>query len=127
MSKSYYPVTLPREPQDVDFKAWSSAPVSAQMLAFGKSENINSNLVITARLFDLGNPANPSVIAKRYVTTLNEMSSREAAHRFADEIVQALGGGIPGIFLSKIAFVSRRTGHAEIWLMDYDGSNQHPM
>ena len=28
VSKSYYPLTLPREPQEVDFKAWSSAPVS---------------------------------------------------------------------------------------------------
>ena len=75
VSKSYYPLTPPREPQEVDFNAWSSAPVSAQMLAFGKTEVINSNLVITARLFDLGNPANPSVIAKRYVATLNEVST----------------------------------------------------
>jgi TolB protein len=127
VSKSYYPLTLPREPQDVDFKTWSSAPASAQMLAFGKTEIISSNLVVTARLFDLGNPANPSVIAKRYVTTVTEASIREAAHRFANEIVQALGGGISGIFLSKIAFVRGHAGHSEIWLMDYDGSNQHPI
>jgi len=127
VSKSYYPVTPPREPQEVDFKAWSSAPASAQMLAFGKTEVINSSLVITGRLFDLGSPANPSVIAKRYVATLNEIATREAAHRFANEILQAIGGGVPGIYLSKIAFVSRRTGHDEIWLMDYDGFNQHPI
>jgi TolB protein len=127
VSKSYYPLAPPREPQEVDFKTWSSAPVSAQMLSFGKTEIINSNLVITARLFDLGNQANPSVIAKRYVATLNEISTREAAHRFANEIVQTLGGGVPGIYLTKIAFVSRRTGHAEIWVMDYDGFNQHPI
>jgi TolB protein len=127
VSKSYYPLTPPREPLEVDFKAWSSAPVSAQMLSFGKTEIINSNLVITARLFDLGNPASPSVIAKRYVATLNEVSTREAAHRFANEIVQTLGGGVPGIYLTKIAFASRRTGHSEIWVMDYDGFNQHPI
>jgi TolB protein len=75
VSKSYYPVTPPREPQEVDFKAWSSAPASAQMLAFGKTEVINSSLVITGRLFDLGSPANPSVIAKRYVATLNEIAT----------------------------------------------------
>ena len=127
VSKSYYPLSLPREPQDVNFKAWSSAPASVQMLAFGKTEVIDGNLVITARLFDLGNTANPGVIAKRYVSTLNEISTREAAHRFANEIVQTLGGGIPGIYLSKIAFVSRRTGSPEIWLMDYDGFNEHPI
>jgi TolB protein len=97
------------------------------MLSFGKTEIINSNLVITARLFDLGNPTSPSIIAKRYVATLNEISTREAAHRYANEIIQTLGGGVPGIYLTKIAFVSRRTGHAEIWVMDYDGSNQHPI
>lgn len=127
VSKSYYPLNPPIEPQDVDFKAWTSPPVSAQMLAFGKTEVINANLVITARLFDVGNQANPTVLAKRYVATMNEVSTREAAHRFANEIIQALGGGIPGINLTRIAFVSRRTGHPEIWMMDYDGFNQHPI
>jgi TolB protein len=127
VSKSYNPVKLPEEPPDVDFKAWTSPPASAQMLVFGKTENINSNLVITARLFDLGNEANPGVLAKRYVSTLNEVSTREAAHRFANEIIQSLGGGVPGINLTRIAFASNRTRHAEIWVMDYDGFNQHPI
>jgi len=127
VSKSYNPVKLPEEPPDVDFKAWTSPPASAQMLVFGKTENINSNLVITARLFDLGNEANPGVLAKRYVSTLNEVSTREAAHRFANEIIQALGGGVSGINLTRIAFASNRTRHAEIWVMDYDGFNQHPI
>jgi len=34
------------------------------------------------------------------------------------------GGGIAGIAESKIYFVSERTGHKEIWMMDYDGANQ---
>ena len=127
VSKSFYPLTPVREPQDVDFKTWSSAPVSAQMLAFGKTEVINSNLVITGRLFDLGNAANPSVVAKRYVSALNEVSAREAAHHFANEIIQALGGGLPGICLTKIAYVSGRPGRSEIWVMDYDGANPHPI
>jgi TolB protein len=127
VSKSYYPVRRPEEPLDVDFTAWTSPPASAQMLVFGKTENINSNLVITARLFDLGNQVNPGVLAKRYVATLNEVSTREAAHRFANEIIQALGGGVPGINLTRVAFASNRTRHAEIWVMDYDGFNQHPI
>lgn len=127
VSKSNYPLKVPEEPLDVDFNAWSTAPVSAQMLVFGKTENINSNLVITGRLFDLGNQANPGVLAKRYVATLNEVSTREAAHRFADEIIKTLGGGLPGINQTRIAFTSRRTGHEEIWVMDYDGFNQHPI
>ena len=127
VSKSYFPLKLPREPAEVDFKAWGDPPASAQMLVFGKTEAINANLVITGRLFDMKNPSNPSVLAKRYVSTMNEVSTREAAHRFANEIIQALGGGVPGINLTRIAFVSNRNGSPEIWVMDYDGFNQRPI
>lgn len=129
VSKSNFPLKVPVEPADVDFKAWTDPPASAQMLVFGKTEAINSNLVITGRLFDVQNPANPSVLPKRYVATLNEISTREAAHRFANEIIQTLGGGIPGINLTRIAYVSsrRNPAHQEIWVMDYDGFNQRPI
>ncbi|MFB3924221.1 MAG: Tol-Pal system beta propeller repeat protein TolB [Terriglobia bacterium] len=127
VSKSLYPLKVPQEPEEVVFANWSEPPASAQMLAFGKTEVLNASLVVTARLFDVKNPSNPSVIAKRYVATMNEVATREAAHRFANEIIQALGGGVPGINLSRIAFVSKRTGHPEIWVMDYDGFNQRPI
>jgi TolB protein len=125
VSRSLYPVKTPVEPSDVDFKAWGET--SAQMLVFGKTESINNNLVMTGRVYDVQNPSNPNVLAKRYVATMNEISTREAAHRFANEIIQTVGGGIPGINLTRIAFVSNRTGHPEIWVMDYDGFNQHPI
>ena len=48
--------------------------------------------------------------------------SRVAAHRFADDIVETLTGH-KGIASSKIAFVSSRTGHKEIYTADYDGAN----
>lgn len=127
VSKSLYPLKIPQEPEEVVFANWAEPPASAQMLAFGKTEIANANLVVTARLFDVKNASNPSVIAKRYVATMNEVATREAAHRFANEIIQALGGGVPGINLSRIAFVSKRTGHPEIWVMDYDGFNQRPI
>ncbi len=127
VSKSLYPLKIPQEPQDVDYNAWSSAPASAQMLAFGYAETINNNLVVTARLFDVHNTSNPAVLQKRYVATMSVLAARDTAHRFANEIIQVLGGGIPGINLTKIAFVSNRTGYPEIWVMDYDGYNQHPI
>ncbi len=127
VSKSMFPEKIPVEPEEVIFKNWSEPPASAQMLVFGKTEDLNSSLVITGRLFDVRSPTNPSVLGKRYVATMNEVSTREAAHRFANEIIQTLGGGIPGINLTKIAFVSTRTGSQEIWVMDYDGFNQHPI
>jgi TolB protein len=127
LSKSYFPVQVPRQPQDVTFPNWTDPPLSAQFLVYGQAEAINGNLVITGYLYDVKNPANPSVLAKRFVATLNEISTRQAAHQFANEIIQTLGGGIPGINLTRIAFVSKRTGHEEIWVMDYDGFNQRPI
>jgi TolB protein len=127
VSKSFYPLKAPAEPQDVDFKNWGDPPLSAQMLVFGKSEVASANLVITGRLYDVRNPGNPSVLGKRFVTTMNEVSTRETAHRFANEIIQTLGAGVPGINLTRLAFVSNRTGHPEIWMTDYDGFNQHPI
>ena len=127
VSKSMFPEKIPSEPEEVVFKNWSEPPASAQMLVFGKAEVSSQNLVITGRLYDVRSATNPSVLGKRYVATMNEVSTREAAHRFANEIIQALGGGVPGISLTKIAFVSKRTGHEEIWVMDYDGFNQRPI
>ncbi len=127
VSKSYYPLKPPQDPADVDFKSWTDPPVAAQMLVFGKTDIVNANLLVTGRLFDLKNPSNPGIMAKNYAVTMNEVSIREAAHRFANEIIQTLGGGIPGINLTQIAFVGNRTGHPEIWVMDYDGFNQRPI
>lgn len=47
---------------------------------------------------------------------------RSATHHFCDDVVQALTGH-PGIAMSKIAFVSTRTGRKEIYEADYDGAN----
>ena len=127
VSRSYYPVKVPVAPGDVVADQWANPPVSTQMLVFGKTEVLNSNLVVTTYLYDVKNTSNPTVLARRFVGNLDEVSTRETAHRWANEIVQTLGGGIPGIALTKIAFVSRRTGHPEIEVMDYDGFNQHPI
>jgi TolB protein len=49
-------------------------------------------------------------------------SGRARIHRFADDIVETLTGA-PGMASTKIAFVSTRTGHKEIYTCDADGSN----
>ncbi len=127
VNRSFYPLETPTKPQEVNFEVWNDPPIETQMLAFGQSEVIRGNLVITARLFDVLSPSKPTVLAKRYVATLDDSAARRTAHRFADEIILNLGGGIPGISQTRIAFVSKRTGHEEIMMMDYDGHNQIPV
>lgn len=48
---------------------------------------------------------------------------RRAARRIADDVVEAFTGR-RGVASTEIAFVSTRTGNAEIHVMDADGSNQ---
>src|SRR6202000_1262696 len=73
------------------------------------------------------NTANPQVLGKQYNESASQDNARTIAHRFADEIILRLGGGINGIAETKIYFVSSRSGSKEIWAMDYDGQNQHPI
>jgi TolB protein len=47
---------------------------------------------------------------------------RALAHRISDDVVKAATGR-DGIAGSRIAFVNNRTGHKEVYLMDYDGEN----
>ena len=125
VSKSFYPPQAPGNPSQVRFEAWNSPPPNAAMLAFGDLGVSGNNLLIHGWLYDVKNLGAPQVLGKQYSDVATSDAARLIAHRFADEIIFRLGGGVPGIAESKIYFVSDRSGHKEIWVMDYDGSNQH--
>jgi TolB protein len=97
------------------------------MLAFGNLGVSGANLVVQGWLYDVKNVASPQVLGKQYSDAATPEAARTIAHKFANEIIFRLGGGIAGIAESKIYFVSNRTGHKEIWAMDYDGANQHAL
>lgn len=124
-SKSFYPLGAVGTPADVNFSAWRSAPVNAAMLAFGNMSVTGSNMTVQGWLYDVKNVTSPQVLGKQYQDAATEQESRITAHKFADEIIFRLGGGIPGIAESKIFFVHGGDGHKEIWGMDYDGANPH--
>lgn len=124
VSPSFYPLAQPGTPQDVNLSQWDAPPPNANMLAFGNAGVQNGSLAVQGWLFDVKNPQSPQVLGKQYRESASEENARLIAHRFADEIIFRLGGGIQGIAESKIYFVSARGGTKEIWQMDYDGANQ---
>ena len=124
VSKSFYPLQEPGQPSEVNFSAWNSPPPNASMLAFGNLGAAAGKVTVQGWLYDVKNEKSPQVLGKQYTDNATNDAVRVIAHKFADEIIFRLGGGVAGIAETKIYFVSDRTGHKEIWMMDYDGANQ---
>ncbi len=125
VSKSFYPLGEVGTPADVKFEAWNNTPPNASMLAFGNLGVSGNGMTVQGWLYDVKNVTSPQVLGKQYTDAATTDAARLTAHKFADEIIFRLGGGIQGIAESQIYFVSTRSGHKEIWAMDYDGANQH--
>ena len=127
VSKSFYPLGQVGAPSDVKFETWNAPPPNAAMLVFGSLAANGNNVTVQGWLDDVKNTANPQVLAKQYTDAANSQQVRIIAHKFADEIIFRLGGGINGIAETQIFYVNARGGRKEIWAMDYDGANQHPI
>ncbi len=125
VSKSLAPPATPGTPQEANLSQWSSEPSNAAMLALGSLAVNGGRLSVAGYLVDAKDANAPPILGKQYNETASQDSARLIAHRFADEIILRLGGGINGIAETKIYFVSSRTGTKEIWGMDYDGQGQH--
>ncbi|MGH9565040.1 MAG: translocation protein TolB, partial [Candidatus Angelobacter sp.] len=124
VAKSFYPAGTPGAPNDIKLDTWSNPPANAAMLAFGNLGVASGKVDVQGWLYDVKNPGSPQVLGKQYREDATTDNARMIAHRFANEIITRLGG-MPGVAESKIYFISRRTGHKEVWCMDYDGANQH--
>ena len=127
VSPSFYPtqvLTIPSELRNTD---WTTPQINANLVAFGNLTESTSEVEISAWLYDVRSPSTQAVVGKIYRGTPTDAQVRKFAHQFADEIISRLSGGLPGIASTQIAFVSSRTGTKEIWVMDYDGANQHPL
>ena len=127
VAKSFYPLQTPGSPNEIKLDAWANAPVNAAFVAFGNLGVSGGKLQVQGWLFDDKNTASPQVLGKQYSEAATPDNARLIAHRFADEIIYRLGGGIPGVAESRIYFISNRTGHKEVWAMDYDGAGQEQL
>ena len=104
----------------IHWNDWSL--LGAEALIRGGFFQEEKGIRIETRLFDV---IKGSFIAgKRYFGNPDDL--RLISHKFSDEVMYRLTGQ-KGIFLTKIAFVSDRSGKKEIYLMDYDGHNLTPV
>ncbi len=129
VSKSFYPLpaSWPTAPSQLQPTAWTAAPVAAQMILYGSLTQQQNGLEVHAWMNDLGNPGAAPVLAKIYRGAADPQAVRRLAHELADDVVQLLSGGVPGIAQTRIAFTSTRSGRPELWVMDYDGANQQQL
>jgi TolB protein len=96
---------------------WRS--IGAQFLLSGTVVRAGGQIVVETRLVDL--VSGEFAFAKRYRAGIS--ASEVVAHTLANDLVQVFTGR-QGPFLSRIAFISDRTGESEIWVMDWNGKNK---
>ena len=101
-------------PEQIDFRSWSA--IGAEALIKGGFRIQGDRLEVEARLFEVVRSG--MTVGKKYVGRPEDF--RRIAHRFANEVIRHFTGE-PGAFDTQIAYVSRRRGSKEIFLMDYDG------
>ncbi len=138
--KTMYPTVTPQQPSDILdprpglakaggrlMSDWSNPPAQANYLAFGYAAAKQGLFAAFCYFFDLSQPAprDAKVIGDLYTGPLTEDGARKAAHEFAADILKRFGGS--SLFGTHIYFASKRGGHKEIWVMDYDGSNQRQL
>ena len=127
VSPSFYPTQVPSTPNELQKQTWTDPPLNSNFVAFGNLTESSTEVAISAWCYDVRSPSNEAVVGKIYRGAPTDPEVRKFAHQFADEIISKLSGGLPGLGATQIAFISSRTGHKELWVMDYDGANQHPL
>jgi TolB protein len=127
VSKSMIPTATPGSPQEINLAQWTAEPANSSYVAFGAMSAAGGHLSVQGYLYDTHSTQNPQVLGKQYGGEATADSARQIAHRFADEIIERLGG-VPGIAETKIFYASGQAGgNKEIWEMDYDGMNEHQL
>lgn len=90
-----------------------------QALLVVKTASNGDEMTVEARVVDL--PSRQDVYAKRYRGGFD--LARRIGHIIADEIILQYSGR-RGLGQTRIAFWSDRNGYKEIYLMEYDGSDE---
>jgi TolB protein len=119
LERKGYPVEPKQEgtkAEKISFEAW--AAIGAEYLVKGEWETGGHELVITFRLFDVAR--GEQMLEKRYAGKIDDRE--RMAVRFVNEILQSLTGET-GLFDTRIAFVRKSNGSADIYSINFDGSD----
>ena len=84
-----------------------------------------ARLVLYGWLYDVrqANASSGAIDRRKFMSDRSdEAGSRKVAQEFAADILKQFGA--TSLMGTRIYFVSDRTGHKEIWSMNYDGSDQ---
>src|SRR5437016_2494556 len=110
VSKSFYPLQVPANAQEMRIADWANPPTNAAMVAFGSLGAAGSEAVMQGWLYDVKNSSSPQILGKEYREAGTADGARRIAHRFADDIIFRPGGGIAGVAEGNITFVSSPSG-----------------
>lgn len=105
-------------PDKIAFSDWSI--IGAEALVHGEIQMVNPDKTMRVQMYLYNVLQQKAVVAKQYDASLADIG--RVAHRFANEIVRYFTGE-PGIFGTKIVYVSKVGRFKELFITDLDGSN----
>lgn len=114
-------VKSPETPEKANYENFLS--VGVKILVTGDlTLNEDGEIVFTAFVFDTTN--GKKIISRVFKGEQNVLLN--LIHSFSDELIYVFSGK-KGSTRSKIAYVSDKTGHREVYIMNYDGDQQKQM
>ena len=123
------PSATPVSPQGKRLSDWSLPPISANFLGIGYGAENQGQLVIFGWFYttsaNMPSLQQAQVFGKVYTATLDQSGAIDAGHRYAADILAQFGG--KSLVGTRIVFVSDRTGSKEIWVMNWDGTDQRQL
>ncbi len=144
--KTLYPLQVPQQPNDLQsgvsapsaratnpqgnrLTDWSLPPISANYLGIGYGAE-DRGMFVAFGWFYTTAPNMPSlqqaqVFGKVYTAPLTQEGAVDAGHRYAADILAQFGG--KSLVGTRIVFVSNRSGAKEIWVMNWDGTDQRQL
>jgi TolB protein len=144
--KTLYPLQVPQQPSNliagvappsrgaVTINAnrltdWSLPPVSANYLGIGYGAEDQGQFVAFGWFYStspsIQSLQQAQVFGKIYTAPMTREGAVDAGHRYAADILAQFGG--KSLVGTRIVFVSDRTGAKEIWVMNWDGTDQRQL